>query len=122
MHSTKNGFVLIMVMVFIVLAMIGTYSLYMLVSSNYSVVGTNTAANTEGYYAAVAGLRYAPTMLNDLYLAGNVPASNASVTKSMKNDYAGTLYANLGLTPPHDVTITIKNNGDGTYSATASYN
>ena len=122
MPSNKNGFIFIMVMVFIVLAMIGTYSLYMLISSNYSVFGVKTTTKTEEYYAAMAGLRYAAVMLTDSGVIHTLatPATNPS-TWSIKTSYPF-LWNDLGLTSPHDVNITITKNADGTYTVQSVYN
>ena len=125
MPSNKNGFIFIMVMVFIILAMVGTYSLYVLISSNYSVIGTKTATNTEGYYAAMAGLRYGAIMLRDPNVTIQIPTNGDSHTWNISSTVYPDLYNDLGL-GSHTLSITITNNtpvlnGPTTYTVTASY-
>ena len=105
-RSRKSGFVLIMVIVFILTAIITTYALHVLVSSNYSVLGTNTASNMEGYYAEVAGLRYVSVMLTDAAVVNQLTNTGIYGPISISSAYPS-LYADLKLKAPHDVTITI---------------
>ena len=132
MLSNKTGFILIMVMVFMILAVVGTYALYMLVSSNYSVMGTNLAANTEGYYAAMAGLRYGAIILRDSNVTtaitnnGNIYtwnlANSQNPDKTAVDHYPVDFYNDLGIKNPHDLIITITyNSATKNYTVQASY-
>lgn len=121
MRTYKKGFVLIMVMIFMILTLAGSAALYISISANFSVGGMEEdSERAKGYYAAVAGLRQAALMLDDAAIVNAIPSSGNTITRSIKTNYSS-LYNDLVLQNPHDVSITIRNNGDGTYTATASY-
>lgn len=122
MRLSKNGFALIAVIIFMLIALITTYALYMLVSSNYSVLGINAPEQIKEYYAAMGGLRYAATvMLNDSVNVLAILKSTNPSTWSLKTYDPSGIYQDLGLSP-HDISITIQDMKDGTYTITASYN
>lgn len=121
MRLNKNGFVLIIIIVFMLIVMITTYALSMLASSNYSVMGINAPAQIQGYYATIGALRYAAiVMLYDQKNVLDILSITNPSTWSLKT-YSLSTYQELGLQPPHDINITIQDMGNRTYTLTASY-
>jgi len=130
-HSDNKGFLLMMVMVFMVIAAVGTFALYTLTSSNASVIGPGTVQATEGYYAAMAALRYAESVMmrDKTNVVDVINSHSGSYAWSVKTSY-NFLYNDLGIRDPHDITITITATATGgippaygaPYTVTADYN
>ena len=120
MRQKNKGFILIVVMIFSVVAMITTIALFKAITLTFKVAGVEQMERIKGYYAAIAGLRYANVMLQDPNIMNLLTAVGSSVTRSVKDDYF-TLYSDLHLSDPHNVTIKITYNADDTYTAVASY-
>ncbi len=99
----KRGFVLIMVIVFLIVAAIASLGVYNAVYFVGKMQGIDEVRRVRGYYAASAGLNYANVILR--YPANN-PA-NWPLTKHVKTDYYPELWNDLGLTSSEDVVIKI---------------
>lgn len=113
-------------MIFSIVAMATTIALFTAITATYKVAGIIPTEHIKGYYAAIAGLRYANILLQDHYEA-LAPIGNSGtflVDKFGNLDYPDShpaLYADLMMQPPHQMYITITHNADDTYTATASY-
>jgi len=121
MRPNKNGIIFIMVIMFIVITLTLASALYIAIISSYSIIGVNMVSDVGGYYAALAGLRYADIMLQDVNVVRAVITNGSYTCQSVKADYPD-LANDLKLQgSAHDLTITIENSGNNTYKATASY-
>lgn len=107
MRTGKKGFVLIIVMVFSIITLVASAALFMGISATYKVAGVGEAQSIKGYYAAHAGARYAYVMLQDPAIMSQLVADGNSVTVHANAAPYDTLYADLNLQAPHDITITI---------------
>ena len=116
----KEGQVLIIVIVFSVISTIALLALFMNISPNYKIVVEETEY-MKGYYAAIAGLRYASIMLENPAIVHQLDTTGTYTVPKISTSYA-TLFTDLVLKAPHDVAITITDGGGGNYTVTATYN
>lgn len=117
MAINKKGSALIIVMVFMLVSVIASIGLYNSVYLTFKIQSINEVERIRGYYADLAGLRYATLLLMDTtgYAVGVPVSRNVRITDNA-------LYQNLGLRPPHDLIITITRRADGMYDVSATYN
>ncbi|MCX5667781.1 MAG: DUF1566 domain-containing protein [Candidatus Omnitrophica bacterium] len=106
----RKGFILIVVVIFLLVAAIASVGLYNAVYLAGKMQGIDEVRRIRRYYAASAGLSYASVIL-----AGSIPTSPISV----KTAYP-TLYNNLGLAGSEDVAITITAHTGGGYDVTST--
>lgn len=121
----KKGSALIIVMVFMLVSVIASIGLYNSVFITSKIQSINEMERIRGYYADLAGLRYATLLLrNPANIAGYDVSSVTGATTgplSVRTQY-NALYVDLGLRPPHDLIITITRRADGLYDVSATYN
>ena len=97
--------------------LISSLGLYFSITS--SIIETkNEYQYVKGYYASLAGLRLAYIWLQN---PSAYPISNSSSYNTTIRTYDSTLASNLGISAPHDVTITVDKDG-AQYDVNATYN
>lgn len=128
--SDKKGFVLILLMFFAITMIATSIVVYQFTYLTSKVTSVRETEDITGYYADMAALRYMEMLIRnptlDAAINTVVNTNGATVTRSMYANYRS-LYNDLGLKQPHDVTITVKNNNTLLdyklgYTITASYN
>jgi len=112
MIMNRRGFVLIVVLVFLVVVAIASVDLYNAAYLAGKMQGIDEVGRIRGYYAASAGISYASAIL----AGSSLPTAPISV----KTAYPA-LYNDLGLAGSEDVAIIITAREDGEYDVTSTY-
>lgn len=110
-RTRRKGFVLIMVMVFLILAALMSVGVYSAVYFVSKAQGIDEIRRMRGYYAAYTGLHYANVLVRGTM---SYPA-----TKSLHDDYPD-IWNDLGLKGSEDVIITITERPKGGYDVTST--
>jgi len=123
--SFKKGYILAMAMYFMIIAAImsvGIYAYAYYISKETTLDEIN---RIKGYNAAMGALRYTWILMGDpvANFGFITPEANGEIAiKHVLADYP-VLAADLGLQPPHDVTIKVTEwLVDGQYEVKATYN
>lgn len=127
--AIKKGFMLVLLMVFMIAMAITSIGIYQFVYLTSKLTSISETENMIGYYADMAAVRYIMMLVQNPTVdttIGNVVnnAGGDPVAQSMSGDYPF-LYTGLGL--KRDVTITVRNNNVLTnaenkgYTITATY-
>lgn len=80
----KKGYALIAVMVFVIISTIASFALYVSVENLTKEIRIQEVGYIRGYYAAIAGLRYAAILLRDP--EGNLEFTNSGAIETFSTD------------------------------------
>ncbi len=110
----RKGFVLVIVMVFAIITLVASAALFMGISSTYKIVGAGETDSIRGYYAAVSGARYGMILLQDPQTCNDVinayKFNKVGITYVIDGTAYPTVYNDLMLQTPHQLSITITDN------------
>lgn len=102
-------------MVFAIITLVASAALFMGISATYKVAGVGEEQNIKGYYAALAGARYANVILQhlDLYNPDLFTGKGLDLLPGQTiaiNTAGMDLNTDLNLQPPHCIKIEITYN------------
>ena len=130
MRKNRKGAVLIMVMIFLLISAIASVVLYNSVYNLARMVGIGESERIKGYYADLGALRYTMGIIDNpgSYFIGInpivLPASGVTIgpynVRTTQTAF-GSLAVDLGLSASETLFIDITNNGNGTYTVSATY-